>query len=177
VVTTPEIAAVMKDRIHFNTFGANPMCSAGGRAVLKTLIEDGYQANCATVGTQTSPHSCALHLCVTGAGGDAMFVMCVCQVGAHLLERLGALAEKHSIIGDVRGKGLMLGVELVKDRATKEPAAAELSVIMERMKDMGVLMGKGGLHGNVFRIKPPMCFSKDDADFLVDVMDVAMSEL
>eukprot|EP00193_Tetraselmis_chui_P007786 CAMPEP_0177767958 /NCGR_PEP_ID=MMETSP0491_2-20121128/9443_1 /TAXON_ID=63592 /ORGANISM="Tetraselmis chuii, Strain PLY429" /LENGTH=480 /DNA_ID=CAMNT_0019284689 /DNA_START=261 /DNA_END=1703 /DNA_ORIENTATION=+ len=146
VVTTPEIAAVMKDRIHFNTFGANPMCSAGGRAVLKTLIEDGYQANCATV-------------------------------GAHLLERLGALAEKHSIIGDVRGKGLMLGVELVKDRATKEPAAAELSVIMERMKDMGVLMGKGGLHGNVFRIKPPMCFSKDDADFLVDVMDVAMSEL
>jgi len=49
VVTTPEIAAVMKERIHFNTFGANPMCAAGGRAVLKTLIEDGYQQNCAKV--------------------------------------------------------------------------------------------------------------------------------
>lgn len=45
---------------------------------------------------------------------------------------------------------------------------------MERMKDSGVLMGKGGLHGNVFRIKPPMCFSKDDADFLVDVMDQSL---
>lgn len=48
---------------------------------------------------------------------------------------------------------------------------------MERMKDMGVLMGKGGLFGNVFRIKPPMCFSKQDADYLVDVMDVALSSL
>ena len=48
---------------------------------------------------------------------------------------------------------------------------------MERMKEMGVLIGKGGLHGNVFRIKPPMCFTHADADFLVDVMDTAMSEL
>ena len=48
---------------------------------------------------------------------------------------------------------------------------------MERMKDMGVLMGKGGLHGNVFRIKPPMCFSRQDADFLVDVMDHALTGL
>ena len=48
---------------------------------------------------------------------------------------------------------------------------------MERMKDLGVLMGKGGLHGNVFRIKPPMCFSMADADFLIDVMDQSLSEL
>jgi alanine-glyoxylate transaminase/(R)-3-amino-2-methylpropionate-pyruvate transaminase len=60
---------------------------------------------------------------------------------------------------------------------SQEPAAAETAHIMERMKDMGVLIGKGGLHGNVFRIKPPMCFTLADADFLVDVMDVAMSEL
>lgn len=49
--------------------------------------------------------------------------------------------------------------------------------MFERMKDLGVLMGKGGLYGNVFRIKPPMCFNKADADFLVDVMDYAMDRL
>jgi alanine-glyoxylate transaminase/(R)-3-amino-2-methylpropionate-pyruvate transaminase len=57
------------------------------------------------------------------------------------------------------------------------PAAAELAEVFERMKDMGVLMGKGGLYGNVFRIKPPMCITKADADFLVDVMDHAMDKL
>ncbi len=57
----------------------------------------------------------------------------------------------------------------------QEPAKAELAEVMERMKEMGVLMGKGGLHGNVFRIKPPMCFSKADADFVVDAMDLAIS--
>lgn len=57
------------------------------------------------------------------------------------------------------------------------PATAELSEVFERMKDLGVLMGKGGLYGNVFRIKPPMCFTMADADFLVDVMDYAMERL
>lgn len=59
----------------------------------------------------------------------------------------------------------------------QKPAPVELGVVMEKMKDHGVLMGKGGLHGNVFRVKPPMCFTKADADFLVDVMDHCMSEL
>ena len=59
----------------------------------------------------------------------------------------------------------------------QDPATAETVQVMERMKDLGVLMGKGGLYGNVFRIKPPMCFNHQDADFLVDVMDHALSEL
>ena len=87
------------------------------------------------------------------------------------------MEKKHDIIGHVRGKGLMLGIELVKDRATKEPAAAETKKIFEDMKDMGVLVGKGGLHGNVFRIKPPMCWNKGDADFLCDAFDAALSRL
>ena len=91
--------------------------------------------------------------------------------------KLNKLKAKHDIIGDVRGSGLMLGVELVKDRATKEPAKKEIAEAFERMKDNGVLMGKGGLHGNVFRIKPPMCFTKEDADYLVDVMDEALKGL
>ncbi|XP_039779740.1 alanine--glyoxylate aminotransferase 2 homolog 1, mitochondrial-like isoform X1 [Panicum virgatum] len=146
VVTTPEIASVLSQKIQFNTFGGNPVCSAGGLAVLKVLDKEKRQAHCA-------------------------------DVGAHLVERLKSLQEKHEIIGDVRGRGLMLGVELVTDRNEKTPAKAETAELFEKLKDLGVLVGKGGLHGNVFRIKPPMCFSKEDADFLVDAMDYAMSGL
>ncbi|THU53148.1 hypothetical protein C4D60_Mb10t11350 [Musa balbisiana] len=145
VVTTPEIASVMSKRIQFNTFGGNPVCSAGGLAVLKVLDKEKRQAHCADVGFQ-------------------------------LIDRLRTLQQKHDIIGDVRGRGLMLGVELVSDK-DKTPAKAEAAVLFEKLKDLGVLVGKGGLHGNVFRIKPPMCFTKQDADFLVDALDYAISRL
>ncbi|KAL2500397.1 Alanine--glyoxylate aminotransferase 2-like protein 3 [Forsythia ovata] len=98
-------------------------------------------------------------------------------VGSYLKERLNDLKSKHEIIGDVRGRGLMLGVELVTDRHLKTPAKVEILQVMEQMKDMGLLVGKGGFYGNVFRITPPLCFSKEDADFLVDVMDYAMTKL
>ncbi|GFP83219.1 alanine--glyoxylate aminotransferase 2 homolog 3 mitochondrial [Phtheirospermum japonicum] len=98
-------------------------------------------------------------------------------VGSYLKERLIALKEKHEIIGDVRGRGLMLGVELVTDRQLKTPSKVEILQVMDQMKDMGVLIGKGGFYGNVFRITPPLCFSREDADFLVDVMDYAMGKL
>ncbi|XP_073311632.1 alanine--glyoxylate aminotransferase 2 homolog 3, mitochondrial-like [Primulina huaijiensis] len=98
-------------------------------------------------------------------------------VGSYLKDRLNSLKAKHGIIGDVRGRGLMLGVELVTDRQLKTPANIEILQVMDQMKDMGVLIGKGGFHGNVFRITPPLCFSGDDADFVVDVMDLAMTKL
>lgn len=98
-------------------------------------------------------------------------------VGSYLKERLNSLKDKHEIIGDVRGRGLMLGVELVTDHKLKTPAKAEILHVMEQMKDMGVLVGKGGYYGNVFRITPPLCFSKEDADFFADVMDHAMSKI
>ncbi|KAK2981800.1 hypothetical protein RJ640_010317, partial [Escallonia rubra] len=97
-------------------------------------------------------------------------------VGSYLKDRLCALKDKHEIIGDVRGSGMMLGVELVTDRHLKTPAKTEILHVMDQMKDMGVLIGKGGFFGNVFRITPPLCFTKDDADFLVDVMDYSMSK-
>lgn len=93
------------------------------------------------------------------------------------MQGLQRLQEKHDIIGDVRGQGLMVGVELVKDRSTKEPAAAETAAVFERAKDLGLLLGKGGLRGNVFRVKPPMCITAADADFLLEVMDLSLGEL
>ncbi|XP_057536227.1 alanine--glyoxylate aminotransferase 2 homolog 3, mitochondrial-like [Amaranthus tricolor] len=98
-------------------------------------------------------------------------------VGTHLKNRLTTLMDKYDLIGDVRGRGLMLGVELVTDREKKTPAKAEILHVMDQMKEMGVLVGKGGFYGNVFRITPPLCFTREDADFFVDVMDCALSKM
>jgi len=96
-------------------------------------------------------------------------------MGGILKAGLEKLAGKHPIIGDVRGLGLMLGVELVKDRKTKEPAKDACAEVFERCKDMGLLIGKGGLWGNTLRIKPPMIITPADADFLLAVLDEALA--
>jgi alanine-glyoxylate transaminase / (R)-3-amino-2-methylpropionate-pyruvate transaminase len=96
-------------------------------------------------------------------------------VGGRLKAGLQRLMAGHALIGDVRGLGLMLGVELVRDRRTKEPASAGTLEVMEAAREMGVLLGKGGLAGNVLRIKPPMCITAADADFALDVLDRALT--
>jgi alanine-glyoxylate transaminase/(R)-3-amino-2-methylpropionate-pyruvate transaminase len=96
------------------------------------------------------------------------------EVGTHLKDRLLELQERHALVGEVRGLGLMLGVELVRNRETKEPANTETAKILDLCKERGLLVGKGGLFGNVLRIKPPMCITKTDADFLVDCLDEVM---
>ncbi len=146
VITTPEIAKVLATRIHFNTFGGNPVSMAQGRAVLRVIEKEGLQQNCV-------------------------------NLGAYLTAGFQKLAEKHNLIGEVRGKGLMLGVELVKDRTTKEPASAECAAVFEKCKDLGLLIGKGGLFGNTLRIKPPMCINTDDAQFMIEVIDEALAKV
>ncbi len=139
-VTRPEIAAMMKNRVHFNTFGGNPISMTQGLATLEVVDAEGIQANAKSV-------------------------------GGHLKNRLLELQERHSLIGEVRGLGLMLGVELVRDRVSKEPATSETAKVLEFCKERGLILGKGGLFGNTLRIKPPMCLTKNDADFLVDCLD------
>lgn len=97
-------------------------------------------------------------------------------VGGRFKRGLEELMSRHRLIGDVRGLGLMLGVELVRDRATKEPARAETLAVMEHAREMGVLLGKGGLEGNVLRIKPPMCLTAEDVDFALEVLDAAIGK-
>ena len=96
-------------------------------------------------------------------------------LGKKLKDGFKELAKHHQLIGDVRGMGLMLGVELVRDRKTKEPAKKETLGLLEAAREMGVLLGKGGLDGNVLRIKPPMCITAEDADFTLDVLDRALT--
>ena len=146
VVTTPEIAEALASRIHFNTFGGNPITCTQGRAVLQVIDEDGIQANAT-------------------------------RIGGKLKAGFEVLAQKHDLIGDVRGLGLMLGIELVKDRGTKEPAKEACMRVFETCRDLGLLIGKGGLHGNVLRIKPPMCLTEADADFMLDVLDAGFRGL
>ncbi len=143
VVTTPQIAAVLSQKVHFNTFGGNPVVSAIGRAVLEVIEREHLQANCLAL-------------------------------GRHLRAGFDRLKERHAIVGDVRGQGLMLGLEFVKDRATKEPGREECARVMENARELGLLLGKGGLWGNTIRFAPPMCLTPADADFALAVLDEAI---
>jgi alanine-glyoxylate transaminase/(R)-3-amino-2-methylpropionate-pyruvate transaminase len=96
-------------------------------------------------------------------------------LGARLKRGLEGFMRSHKLIGDVRGMGLMLGMELVRDRATREPARGETIDVLEAAREMGVLFGKGGVDGNVLRIKPPMCITEADADFALDVLHQALT--
>jgi 4-aminobutyrate aminotransferase len=96
-------------------------------------------------------------------------------VGAHFRQRLEELQERHALIGDVRGMGLMQGLELVKDRNTKEAAPQETNQFMEECRKRGLLIGKGGLWGNVIRMSPPLNISKSDVDEAFRIMNDAMT--
>ncbi|XP_035523884.1 alanine--glyoxylate aminotransferase 2, mitochondrial-like [Morone saxatilis] len=144
VVTTPEIAASFGKAYHFNTFGGSPIACAVASSVLDTIKEDSIQQNSHNVGT-------------------------------YLMTELAKLRDQHDIIGDVRGKGLQIGVEMVKDKVSRNPLSPEaMSEIFEDIKDMGVLIGKGGVYGQTFRIQPPMCITKEDVDFFLAVFNKAI---
>ncbi len=146
VTTRPEIAECMKQKLHFNTFGGNPVSMIQGLTTLEILDSENLQQN-------------------------------ALEVGSYFKRRLVDLQQSQPLIGDVRGRGLMLGVELVRDRATKEPASNEADLVHEGTKDRGLLIGRGGVYGNVLRIKPPMCFTKPDVDFAVDCLDDTLSSV
>ena len=95
------------------------------------------------------------------------------EVGLYLREKLLELQAKHSLIGEVRGMGLMQAMELVEDRETRAPATAQTLAIMEASREHGILLGKGGLYGNVLRITPPLNISKTDVDEFTRQLDAS----
>ena len=96
--------------------------------------------------------------------------------GKHFRQGLEALKEKHAVIGDVRGMGLMQGVELVKDRKTKEPDSDLTNRVLERARANGLIVGKGGLYANVVRMSPPLNIPKADIDQALGILDKSLAE-
>jgi 4-aminobutyrate aminotransferase-like enzyme len=96
-------------------------------------------------------------------------------VGTYLRTKLEELKEKHPLVGDVRGMGLMQALELVTDRKTKEPAPQAVLAVMEEARRRHVLVGKGGLYANVVRISPPLVATTAHVDELVEALDHALA--
>ncbi len=123
-----------------------------------------------------NPVSCAIGLAVLDVVRDEQLQSCALRVGAQLMGRLRSLMSAHPLIGDVRGTGLFIGVELVRDRDTLEPAGTEAGLAANRMRDLGVLVSTDGPFHNVLKIKPPLCFTEDDAGRLASALDGILGE-
>lgn len=123
-----------------------------------------------------NPASCAVGLAVLDEITDRKLQEHAERTGRRLLEGLSALAKVHPIVGEARGVGLFVGVELVRDRFTLEPAAEEASYVANRMREEGILISTDGPLHNVLKIKPPMVFDAEDADRLVHTIDRILAE-
>jgi 4-aminobutyrate aminotransferase-like enzyme/Ser/Thr protein kinase RdoA (MazF antagonist) len=99
------------------------------------------------------------------------------EVGNHLMDGLRELMQKYPIISDVRGHGLFIGAEMVKDRITMEPAVPEIDIVVEKMKEYGYLLSTDGPLHNVLKIKPPMPFNKQNADEMVQFLDIILNDI
>jgi 4-aminobutyrate aminotransferase-like enzyme/Ser/Thr protein kinase RdoA (MazF antagonist) len=124
-----------------------------------------------------NPVSCATGLAVLDVIRDEELQQNALEVGEYLKRELHLVQEHHRLVGDVRGLGLFLGIELVRDRDTLEPAGREATQIVERMKERGILLSTDGPFHNVIKIKPPLVFSMKDADVLVSNLDSVLREL
>lgn len=99
------------------------------------------------------------------------------KLGSEMMTKLKGLQENHKLIGEVRGQGMMVGIELVRDRTTKEPATEETVKVMEVCKEKGLLIGKGGLDNNVMRIQPPLELTSEQIDEACAILDGALTEI
>ena len=121
--------------------------------------------------------SCAIGLSVLDVVHDEQLQSQAQSTGDHLLKGLRELQQRHSLIGDVRGSGLFLGVELVRDRTTLEPATSEACDVVNRLRERDILTGTEGYFDNVIKIRPPMPFNDANADQLVQTLDEELGAL
>ncbi|HEY5657704.1 MAG TPA: aminotransferase class III-fold pyridoxal phosphate-dependent enzyme [Myxococcota bacterium] len=121
-----------------------------------------------------NPVACAVGLAVLDVLEREGLRESALRVGARLRAGLEALAARYELIGDVRGSGLIVGVELVRDRASLEPAAREAHAVVNQMREDGVLVGLSGVHRNILKIRPPLAFSETDAERLIEALARAL---
>ncbi|WP_030439167.1 aminotransferase [Actinoplanes subtropicus] len=143
------------------------------RAVADRYRDQGYFFS----STGGSPVSSVAGLTVLDTLRDEDLQGNAARTGAHLKAKLLALADHHPIVGAVHGDGLYLGLELVRDRHTLEPATEETAELCERMLDLGVIVQPTGDHLNILKIKPPLCIDPAGADFFAGMLDRALTEL
>ncbi len=124
-----------------------------------------------------NPVACAAALAVLDVLDDEALVGRAGSVGDGLRSGLGRLAARHQAIGDVRGRGLMTGVELVLDRASREPATDLAKRVKDEMAERGVLIGTTGRAGNTLKIRPPLCLTDDEADLIVTTLAAVLEDL
>jgi len=124
-----------------------------------------------------NPVACAAGRAVLKVIKEENLLENAARVGSALKQRLLPLKDKYDVIGDIRGVGLMLAIELVKDRNTKEPAPAETAFVFERTREHGLVMSKSGVYRNVLRMVPPLCLSMDDVDPVVKAMERSFHDL
>ncbi|MFW9799885.1 MAG: aspartate aminotransferase family protein [Candidatus Thorarchaeota archaeon] len=145
--------------------------------VTRPEIAEGYVVSDGFATYGGNPLSCAAAVAVLEIIQESNYLEKASKLGGHLKKRLESLQEDHRLVGEVRGQGLMLGVELVRDRTTKEPGSQEMLQVMELCKNRGLMIGKGGLDGNVIRIQPPLELTKAQADEACTILDEAFSEV
>ncbi|SPJ30913.1 aspartate aminotransferase family protein [Falsiruegeria mediterranea] len=123
-----------------------------------------------------NPVSCAAAMAVLEEIEDKKLLANAETVGEHARQRLGQLAEKHEVIGDVRGSGLIFGAEMVTDRNSKDPASDLTDRVINALRHRGIILSKLGRHKNALKIRPPMPFSIENADLLIDTLDDVLAE-
>ena len=124
-----------------------------------------------------NPVSCAVGRAVLGVIQEEKLQKRALEVGDYLSNLLMKLKEKHSLIGDVRGRGLFLGVELNRDPVTLEPAGEEADRVINEMKERGILLSTDGPGHNVIKIKPPLVFNEENAHFLAETLDYILTRI
>jgi 4-aminobutyrate aminotransferase-like enzyme len=124
-----------------------------------------------------NPVSASVGLAVLDVIAEEGLMQSARRVGAELLTGLRDLAGRHQVIGDVRGAGLYAAVELVTDRASKTPATAAVDRLVNLMREAGVLVGTCGKAGNCVKVRPPLCFTQDDAGRFLDVFDRCLAQV
>jgi 4-aminobutyrate aminotransferase-like enzyme/Ser/Thr protein kinase RdoA (MazF antagonist) len=148
-----------------------------GAVITSRAVADGFRSQGYFFSsTGGSPLSCAIGMTVLDVLRDEALQDNALRVGAHLKARLQALQHKHPIIGTVHGIGLYLGVEMIRDPETLEPAAEETSAICDRMLELGVIIQPTGDHMNILKTKPPLCIDVEAADFYADTLDRVLTE-
>ena len=146
VIVKREIAEAMAGKFYFHTYGANPVTTAAGRAVLHVIQAHGLQQRAR-------------------------------EVGAALFAVLEDLQARYPVIGTVRGRGMMMAVELVKNRDSREPDPETMARLFEKTREFGLVASKSGAYRNVLRICPPLCMQMEDVPFFAEAIDNSFASL